>query len=334
MAQGKQGEGTRPAAPARLTSPAAVRIVFFGTPAFAVPSLLALLAEGASVVGVVTQPDRPQGRSRSTLVPPPVKVEALRHGIPVFQPDRPRGDVFLTTLSHLEPTLGIVVAYGHILRPEVLAIPPLGMINVHASLLPRHRGAAPIQAALLAGDQVTGISIMQLDQGMDTGPILHRVETPILDTDTTGTLTTRLADLGGVALVEALALLRLGRLQAVPQEPAFATHAPKIRREVARITWDAPADLVARHIRAFDPDPGAWTLHHETPVKLFAPAPVPVPPPPPLSPGEIRLDEGRVLIGTGDGAVAIESVQPAGRPRMKALAWLRGRTALSGDRLA
>ncbi len=311
-----------------------MRIVFFGTPAFAVPSLNALLAEGASVVGVVTQPDRPQGRSRSTLVPPPVKVEALRHGLPVFQPDRPRGDVFLTTLGHLEPTLGIVVAYGHILHPEVLAIPPLGMINVHASLLPRHRGAAPIQAALLAGDQVTGISIMQLDQGMDTGPILHRAETPILDTDTTGTLTTRLADLGGVALVEALALLRLGRLQAVPQEPAFATHAPKITRGAARIPWEAPADLVARHIRAFDPDPGAWTLHHETPVKLFAPAPVPLSSSPPLSPGEIRLDEGRVLIGTGDGAVAIGSVQPAGRPRMEALAWLRGRTALSGDRLA
>lgn len=308
-----------------------MRIVFFGTPAFAVPSLNALLAEGASVVGVVTQPDRPRGRSRSTLVPPPVKVEALRHGIPVFQPDRPRGDVFLTTLCHLDPTIGIVVAYGHILRPEVLAIPPLGMINVHASLLPRHRGAAPIQAAILAGDQVTGISIMQMDQGMDTGPILHRVETPILDTDTTGILTGRLAELGGVALIEALALLRLGRLHPVPQEPAFATYAPKITREAARVAWSDTAETVARHIRAHDPDPGAWALHRETPIKLFGPTVVSRTIG--LAPGEIRLEEGHVLIGTGEGAITIGSVQPAGRPRMEALAWTRGRGALPGDRL-
>jgi len=331
MAQGTQGEGTRPAVSTRLTLPATVRIVFFGTPAFAVPSLNVLLAEGAPVVGVVTQPDRPRGRSRSTLVPPPVKVEALEHGIPVLQPNHPRGDVFLTTLRHLEPTLGIVVAYGHILRPEVLAVPPLGMINVHASLLPRHRGAAPIQSAILAGDQVTGISIMQMDQGMDTGPILHRVETPILDTDTAGTLTSRLATLGGLALVEALALLRLGRLHPVPQEPAFATHAPKITRSTARIAWDAPADAVARHLRAHDPEPGAWTLHHETPIKLFAPTVVARAIG--LAPGEIRREGDRVLIGTGQGAVAIGSVQPAGRPRMEALAWIRGRGSLPGDRL-
>jgi len=330
MAQGTQGEGTRPAAPARLTHPAAVRIVFFGTPAFAVPSLNALRAEGAPLAGVVTQPDRPRGRSRSTLVAPPVKVEALRHGIPVFQPDRPRGDVFLTTLRHLEPTLGIVVAYGHILRPEVLAVPPLGMINVHASLLPRHRGAAPVQAAIQAGDQVTGISIMQMDEGMDTGPILHQVETPILDTDTAGTLTQRLAELGGVALVEALALLRLGRLHPVPQETAAATHAPKITREAARIPWSAAADAVGRHIRAHDPDPGAWTLLHETPVKLFAPTVVSRVTT--LAPGEVRLAGDQVLIGTGEGAVAIASVQPAGRPRMEALAWMRGRSAHPGAR--
>src|SRR5919107_1579507 len=156
-----------------------MRIVFFGTPDFAVASLQALVQGRFSVTGVVTQPDKPQGRSRSELVPPPIKVAAQSVGIPVLQPVRPVGDVFTTSLRRLEPDLGIVVAYGHILRPEILAIPPRGMINVHASLLPRHRGAAPIQPAILAGDGQTGITIMQMEEGLDSGPIIHRVATPI-----------------------------------------------------------------------------------------------------------------------------------------------------------
>src|SRR3712207_6397202 len=154
-----------------------MRIVFFGTPEFAVASLQALIKSRFSVTGVVTQPDKPQGRSRSELVPPPIKVAAQSSGIPVLQPVRPVGDVFTTSLRRLEPELGVVVAYGHILRPEVLSIPPRGMINVHASLLPRHRGASPIQHAILRGETETGVSIMQMEAGLDSGPVLHRVAT-------------------------------------------------------------------------------------------------------------------------------------------------------------
>jgi methionyl-tRNA formyltransferase len=183
-----------------------MRIVFFGTPEFAVPSLRALLRERYPVVWIVTRPDRPQGRSRSTLVAPPVKVEADRAGIPVLQPVRPLGDVFLAGLRRLEPDLGVVVAYGHILRPAVLSLPTLGMINVHASLLPRWRGAAPIQHAILAGDTETGVSIMQMEEALDSRPVLHRSR-PI-GRETAGSLASRLAELGATALVDALSCWR------------------------------------------------------------------------------------------------------------------------------
>ena len=153
-----------------------MRVVFFGTPEFAVPSLRALLDHRSEVVGVVTQPDRAQGRSRSTLVPPPVKRTAIDAGIPVLQPERPVGDLFSASLRHLKPDLGVVVAYGHILRPEILSVPPLGMINVHASLLPRYRGAAPIPWAILNGEEITGVSIMRMEAGLDSGPVLQRAQ--------------------------------------------------------------------------------------------------------------------------------------------------------------
>lgn len=158
-----------------------MRVVFFGTPDFAVVSLKAMLRERISVVGVVTQPDKPQGRSRTTLVPPPVKVVAQAEGLPILQPTRPVGDLFLAAVRRLEPDLGVVVAYGHVLRREVLDLPPRGLINVHASLLPRFRGAAPIQHAILSGDRETGVCIMRMEEGLDTGPVLHRVATPISD---------------------------------------------------------------------------------------------------------------------------------------------------------
>ncbi len=307
-----------------------MRIVFFGTPSFAVPSLKALIAEGAQVVGVVTQPDRPRGRSRSTMVPPPVKCIALEHHLPVFQPERPQGDVFRTTLAHLEPTLGVVVAYGHILRPAVLQVPSLGMINVHASLLPRHRGAAPIQHAILAGDAETGVTIMQMDEGMDSGPILTQLPTPIDPEDTAGSLADRLADLGGTALVEALALLRLGQLHPTVQNPDAATFAPKIDRAMARIVWDAPASEVARQIRAFDPEPGAWSELHNTTIKLFHPSPVDGPKAPP---GTVTVHGKQWLVATGEGSIALGEVQPGGKRRMSAMAWLAGRGVTTGDRL-
>src|SRR5918992_4542721 len=214
-----------------------MRIVFFGTPAFAVPSLQALLRGRFTVAGVVTQPDKPQGRSRSELIAPPVKIAALAAGIPVLQPIRPIGDVFTASLRRLEPDLGIVVAYGHILRPEVLDLPARGMINVHASLLPRFRGAAPIQHAILSGDRETGISIMRMEEGLDSGPVLHRVSTPIADGETAGSLTARLAQLGATALVEALSLLSAGSVKLQPQDESRVTYAPKISRETARLDW-------------------------------------------------------------------------------------------------
>lgn len=298
-----------------------MRVVFFGTPAFAVPSLTALVEEGARIVAVITQPDRPRGRSRSTLTAPAVKLKAQELGLPVLQPERPRGDVFLANLRRLTPDLGVVVAYGHILQPEVLAVPRLGMINVHASLLPRHRGAAPVQAAILAGDRETGVTIMKMDAGMDTGPILRMARTPVGPGETAGELTARLAELGATTLVDAIALLQHGELPPVSQDDAGATLAPKLDREAAHLRWTDRGEAVARRIRAFDPSPGAWTTFPEGELKLFSAMPV-----------EGRGEPGTVLdpgpplvIAAGEGAVAVHEVQPAGRKRMPVAAWLRGR---------
>ncbi len=307
-----------------------MRVVFFGTPAFAVPSLRALVEEGAEVVGVVTQPDRPQGRSRSTLVSPPVKQVAEQLGLPVLQPERPRGDVFLAGLRRLNPDLGVVVAYGHILKPEVLSVPHRGMVNVHASLLPRYRGAAPIQAAILNGDDTTGITIMQMDAGMDTGPILHQVSTPITPEETAGVLTVRLAELGARALVEALVLMQRGELLPIPQDGSQATVAPKIDRDTARIRWEAGQQAVSRRIRAFDPMPGAWAMLGELEVKLFGASLRPDA----AAPGMVIRTEPELVIGTGDGSVAIAEVQPAGKRRMGVREWSRGRGVTAGQQLA
>jgi methionyl-tRNA formyltransferase len=307
-----------------------MRAVYFGTPAFAVPSLRALVAEGIDVLGVVTQPDRPQGRSRSVLIPPPVKEAATELGLPVQQPERPRGDVFLAWLKRLAPDLGIVVAYGHILRPEILAVPAYGMINVHASLLPRHRGAGPIAAAILAGDDTTGVSIMQMDAGMDTGAVLHQAATPIAPFDTTGTLTERLAALGARALVEVVGDLENGDSRAVPQDEARATRAPKLDRESARLHWSNGSEQVSRRIRAYDPAPGAWTVFEGIEVKCFGPTIVSEP----AEPGLVVGCEPMLIVGAGDASVAVAEVQPAGKRRMPATEWTRGRGARPGQRFS
>ncbi len=308
-----------------------MRIVFFGTPEFAVPSLEALLAERAQVVGVVTRPDKPQGRSRSVLVPSPVKQVADRNAIPVLQPERPTGDVFLAALRHWHPEIGVVVAYGHLLKGDVLALPSRGMLNVHASLLPRLRGAAPVNWAILEGDADTGISIMQLDAGLDSGPVLRRAPTRIGADETAGELRARLATLGAETLIETLALMRLGRLTPEPQDPALATHAPKIDRKVTRLDWHETAGAVARRIRAFDPVPGAWAILEEHEVKLFGARAIDAN----GRPGEVLPGEGSGLlrVATGHGAVEIAEVQPAGRARMRADAWARGRGPRPGQLL-
>ena len=309
-----------------------MRLLFWGTPEFAAPPLRALIGEGHEVVGVVTQPDRPQGRSRSTLVPSPVKQVALEEGIPVLQPDRPRGDEFLAEIRALQPELSVVVAYGHLLRDEVITLPPRGTLNIHASLLPRWRGAAPIQAALLAGDAETGVTIMQMVRALDAGPMLLTLPPPIAPGETGGELTERLSELGAEAIVEAVTLLELGELTATPQDDAASTYAPKIDRTSARLDWTRPAAEVGRAIQADDPKPGAGGLVRDAEVRCFGARLLP----------DRRGDAGEVLevgelgmvVACGDGAVAIESVHPAGRRRLASLDWAQGRGIAVGDRWA
>ncbi len=304
-----------------------MRIVFFGTPLFAVPSLEALLADGAPGVAVVTQPDQPQGRSRSTLIAPPIKQVAERHRLPVLQPERPAGDVFLAALRHVRPDLGVVVAYGHILKPAVLALPGRGMINVHASLLPRLRGAAPINWAILRGDPETGVSIMQMEPGLDSGPVLGQSATPIGAEETAGALTERLARLGAETLLATLDLMRKGKLTPRPQDHAEATFAPKIDRTATRVNWADDAAAVSRRIRAFDPAPAAWTTLEGVNIKLFRARPAEGG----GRPGEVLAVAPGLRVATGRGAVEISEVQPAGRSRMTAEAWGRGRGVRTGE---
>jgi methionyl-tRNA formyltransferase len=306
-----------------------MQILFFGTPAFAVESLRALTRERFTIAGVVTQPDKPQGRSRSELVPPPVKVFAQAQGIPVLQPVRPVGDVFAASLRRLEADLGIVVAYGHILRPEILTIPPQGMINVHASLLPRYRGAAPVQHAILRGETETGITIMQMEAGLDSGPTIHRVATAIGPDETAGQLTERLAELGGGALIEALSLVSGGLARPQLQDHARATYAPKVDREMARLVWERDAATLVRQVRAFDPSPGAWTTLNGGALKLFSAREVPGT----GEPGDVLAAGERLVVAAARGAIAVNEVQPAGKNRLPVEAWVRGRGVAAGQRL-
>jgi methionyl-tRNA formyltransferase len=310
-----------------------MRIVFFGTPDFAVPSLQALVAERFSVAAVVTQPDRPRGRSRSVMIAPPVKEAALAAGLPLLQPERPTGDLFAAALRRLEPDLGVVVAYGHILRPEVLAVPRLGMINVHASLLPRYRGAAPIQHAIRNGETETGVTIMQMDAGLDTGPILHHVATPVEPDETAGELWHRLATLGAAALVEALSLIAGGLARGYPQDDALATYAPKIDRATARVDWGQDAEVIARQIRAFDPAPGAWTTLDGTSLKLFGARTTDSVNEEKRAAGTVLRVGERLLVACGSGALLVREVQPEGRGRLCVADWARGRGVIPGQRL-
>ncbi len=309
-----------------------MRILFWGTPDFALPSLRALGGEGHDVVGVVTQPDRPAGRGRK-LRPSPVKEAALQESYPVLTPERPRGEDFLAEAGALEPELSVVVAYGHILPRPVLDLPERGSINVHASLLPRLRGAAPVTWAIARGHETTGVTIMRMVEEMDAGPILHQVEEPIGPRESASELTARLSQLGAEALVEALALMEADALEEREQDHDRATYAPKVDRETARVDWDIAARPVADWIRAMDRIPGAWTELEGEPVKLFRPEPFPDREYE-VAPGTIvgaDPDEG-LVVAVVSGSVGIDEVQPAGKRRMDAGDWLRGRGAEVGQR--
>lgn len=306
-----------------------MRILFWGTPGFAVTPLRAIADEGHDVVGVVTQPDRPAGRGRE-LAMSAVKREAMEMGVPVLQPERARGDEFMAQARALKPELSVVVAYGQILKPEVLELPTLGSINIHASLLPELRGAAPIQWAVARGYQTTGVTIMRMEAGLDSGPMIIKVEEPILADDSASELVERLSALGAEAVVEALALMESGQAREEVQDHSRATFAPKIDRETARIDWTLSADRVSLHIRAMDEVPGAWTPHGARgAVKLFRPR---------ASggtgePGSVMaVGEEGVLVACGEGAVLVREVQPPGKRRMAAGEWVRGRGVSVDDR--
>jgi methionyl-tRNA formyltransferase len=305
-----------------------VRVLFWGTPGFAAAPLRALIGEGFDVVGVVTQPDKPQGRSRE-IIPSAVKQIATEEEIPLFQPKNAREPGLLERLKDLKPDIGIVVAYGHILPQKIIDLPAKGTLNIHASLLPLLRGAAPIQAAIKQGLAETGVTIMRVVQALDAGPILLQADTPILSDETFGDLNYRLSELGALSLIEALTLISIGAGKETPQDDARATYAAKITRESSRIDWSASGLEVSRLIRAFDPKPGAYTQTPNFDVKLFGPK---------LmdgikgEPGEVLKTTGELIIACGIDALRIAEVQPSGKKRMPAHEWTRGRGVVVGDR--
>ena len=316
-----------------------MKILFWGTPDFAVPPLRALLGEGHDVVAIVTQPDKARGRKRSHLDPSPVKLVALEEGLPVLQPDKPRGDAFVHALREYTPDISVVVAYGAILPNDVIALPALGTVNIHGSVLPALRGAAPLQAAILQGMPETGISIVQMVQQLDAGPILHVLTTPISSDETYGDLHDRMSELGALAIVQALVLIEAGLSIPIAQDDALATYAPKIERAMCRIDFARDALQVARVTRAFDPRPGAFAALHGSDVKCFGAtllgdgSDAALDEPTIASaPGTVRSANGDgLLVRCGIGAVRFADVQPSGKPRMSADAWARGRGVVAGD---
>jgi len=309
-----------------------MRLVFMGTPDYAVPCLAALLEAGHQVLAVYTSPDRPRGRGRR-LEPPPVKAFAQERGLPVHQPPSLRLPQAQEGLASLGPQAIVVAAYGKILPPQVLRIPPLGCLNVHPSLLPRHRGPSPVVTALLEGDAVTGVTVMLLDEGMDTGPILAQREEPILPEDTTPTLTERLFRLGAVLLVETLPRWAAGELTPRPQDPARATVTRLVRKEDGLIPWGASAERIARMVRAYQPWPGAYTRWRGQLLKVHQAEPL-SPGHPRGRPGEVLFLEGRgAVVVTGEGLLRLQRVQLEGKRPMAVEEFLRGHPAFIGSRL-
>jgi methionyl-tRNA formyltransferase len=306
-----------------------LRIVFAGTPDFAVPSLAALLDAGHTLAAVYTQPDRPAGRGRG-LKPSAVKRFAVEHGLQVRQPATLKGEA--DALRALAPQLMVVVAYGQILRPEVLALPTHGCINVHASLLPRWRGAAPIQRAIEAGDTLTGVTIMRMDRGLDTGDILHQASTPITADDTAQSLHDRLAQLGAQALVDTLRQLEEGRLARRPQDETLATYAAKLSKDETEIDWSQPATAIARRIAAFNPWPVACTHLDGKVLRLWRAGVVDVEDH--GEPGSIvRADAGGIIVQTGRGTLRIDELQASGGRVLEVGAFLNGHVLRPGDSL-
>lgn len=299
------------------------RVIFLGTPAFGVPTLRELLAAGEDVIAVITQPDKPRGRGQR-LSPSPVKELALAHGLKVLQPVKLKDPAFMRTLRELAPELMVVTAYGRILTHDMLALPTVGFLNVHASLLPKYRGAAPINWALIRGEKETGVTIMWVTYEVDTGPVFLQDKVPILPEDNAGTLAARLAQRGAELLVEALELLRQGRAIRQPQPEEGVTYAPPISPEMRRLNWKLPAEEVCGWIRGLDPRPGAYTHLKGQRLKLFGAR---------LSTSEVcSAAPGAVLglqpdgleIASGRGSIIVKELQLAGHKRLPVADFQRG----------
>lgn len=304
-----------------------MRIVFMGTPDFAVPCLEKILADGHEVPAVFTQPDKPVGR-HATLTPPPVKQLALSHGIPVYQPTKMRDGTVAAQLQALAPDCLVVVAYGRILPQAILDVPPKGCINIHGSLLPKYRGAAPIQWSVINGEAVTGVTSMYMDAGMDTGDIIDTITTPIGENETAGELFERLAPLGAELLGRTLHAIENGTAQRTPQDNSRATMAPMLEKGMGRLDFTRPARELHNRVRGMNPWPGCTctagdkTLKvHETRLATGHGAP-----------GEL-LSLSPVTVACGEDALQLITVQPEGKPRMSAPDWLRGARLQPGDHL-
>lgn len=307
-----------------------MRIVFMGTPEFAVPSLEALLQSEDQVVGVVTQPDRPKGRGQQ-LTPSPIKVIAHREGIPLLQPLKMKAPEFLEPLAAWKPDLIAVTAFGRILHPGILGMPPMGCVNVHGSLLPKYRGAAPVQWAVINGETETGITTMLMDEGMDTGAMLLQATLPIGPDDTAGSLAPRLAALGGRLLVETIRQLKAGTLKPVPQDHTQATMAPLLKKEDGAIDWTLSAAALANRVRGLSPWPGAysflngerWTLWKASVLPGTGSA----------VPGTIvTVGRQSIQIATGNGLLEVTEVQPANSRRLTVAQYLAGHCVATGGR--
>ena len=310
-----------------------MRLLFLGSPPFAGPVLDALLESSHEVCGLVTRPDRPRGRGRS-IVASPLAVAAHERDIPVLQPESTRGEAVQAELRALAPDVLVVASYGEILRTPMLELAPHGALNVHASLLPLHRGASPIQAAILAGDATTGVSVQRMVLALDKGDVVHELETPIGTRETAGELFERLAVLGGRAAVDALDLLESGAAVYRPQDEDRATYAGKLAKSAGRIDWTRTAADLDRHVRAMNPWPAATTTAPDgKPLKLTSALDATGIALGDATPGSLLQIKPRCLVACGDGVLEIVRVKPAGKQEMAADAWLRGARLECGAQL-
>ena len=294
-----------------------------GTPEFAAPSLKSLLEGGEEVLAVVTQPDRPRGRGRK-MAPPPVKEVALNYDVPVLQPLRASDEEFCLEIRALDPDLLFVVAFGQILKKSLLDIPSWGVLNIHASLLPRYRGAAPIHWAVLNGEVRTGLTAMKMDEGLDTGPVLYQEETKILENETAGELHDRLAEMSGEFADKVLGLLKENRVEEKPQDDSRASYAPKIDRNMSKIDWSLPGEVISAFIRGLDPWPGAFSSIAGREVKLFTPRFRKEEQRMPL-PGKVRgFSDNLMEVEVKDGVLGIRELQVGGKKRLPAGEFQRG----------